>query len=150
MYQEDKVLLEFASRTMENIELVKNHGGFEFMQIVNSLLGLIVFPKEQFIEKVPDLSIEEARQRGWPIPQPLGDKEQVSDLREFVEFMRHGVAHHNIEFLPKNGTIAGIKIWNRKPPGGPIIWAAELSESEIETLIDKMLSLIKTFFEGPH
>ncbi len=74
------VLVDFARRTLMNVNHIRqleqeqrNSGtsleclsAFSVTQQVNSLLGLIVFPKEGYKEHIPNKTLSELVAEGWP------------------------------------------------------------------------------------
>jgi hypothetical protein len=77
------VLADFAQRTLDNlchiraVEQAQRDAGiplerlsaFPLTQQVNSLLGLVVFPKEGYRAHIPDKTLEQLVEDGWPYPQ---------------------------------------------------------------------------------
>jgi hypothetical protein len=56
--QYEDLVKDFAARTKVNLELVRaaEKGGqiaYEVTQFINSLLGLLVFPQQEFFDKIP-------------------------------------------------------------------------------------------------
>lgn len=56
MYEE--VIHDFAQRTRKNLKVIESlqEAGlevFEVTQLVNSCLGLLVFPQQNFVKKIP-------------------------------------------------------------------------------------------------
>ena len=142
----EHVVQEFAQRTQKNLDFIYQHKNnpetkvYEVTQLINSMLGLLVFPQQRFFNSIPEITLEELEKQGWPRIEPT-PKIQASEyfkpcinLRELVRVLRNSIAHFNIEFLSKKpGEISGIRIWNIAPRKGnrPITWEAEIS---IETL----------------
>lgn len=82
------VVKDFARRTRQNLDLLRNiqkqHPEleiYEVTQLVNSMLGLLVFPQQQYIRDVPAIPLDELACQGWPIPKVRGSYPQVSDLQ---------------------------------------------------------------------
>jgi hypothetical protein len=96
---------------------------FPVTQLVNSLLGLIVFPKEGFEGHIEDVSLDALVQRGWPslridYPTPQCKQRphrQCTDLRELVRVLRNGVSHFNVEFRvdQESREITEVRLANR-------------------------------------
>jgi len=103
---------EFILRTEKNLRTIENlhaqgENVYEVTQLINSLLGLLVFPREVFLNHIPRISRETMIRRGWPLPlEPVG---QVRDLRELVIKLRNGIAHCNIKFMTSGKVIEGIE-----------------------------------------
>jgi len=139
---------DFAYRTRVNLnalrELQKANPKadiYEVTQLINSMLGLLVFPQQRFIDSIPQIPLQELESEGWSIPVVEGNYPQVDDLRELVRYLRNAIAHCNLEFLDDgHGEIAGLRVWNMR--GGRRTWAAKLSISDIEKIADKFIELL--------
>ncbi|MBJ6750983.1 HEPN family nuclease [Geomonas anaerohicana] len=150
MYEE--LVADFAKRTRQNLETlrllqIKNDSGlsvFEVTQLINSMLGLLVFPQQRYFDEIPNTPLKELAATGWPIPRVVGDYRQPRDLRMLLRLLRNAVSHFNIEFLPdNNGEISGLRVWNtelRKP--FKITWMAELSIDDLEKITDRFIALL--------
>lgn len=99
---------EFIERTLA---LVSQYEGimykfdfdkqFNYTLLVNCLLGVIVFPKEQAISYLP------ADRITGDLLGDMGIKESVintdlTDLRSLIEVLRHSIAHFDISFESNN------------------------------------------------
>ena len=56
--QYQDLVRDFARRTRTNLEFIRharNHGEsvYEVTQLVNSMLGLLVFPQQQYVDRIP-------------------------------------------------------------------------------------------------
>ena len=137
---------DFARRTRENlrhIRKLKESGSevYEVTALMNSMLGLLVFPQQRYIEKIPKITMEELFQQGWPIPSVVGDYAQVSNLRQLVRHLRNAISHFNIQFFTDNtGQIAGLEVWNMDR--GVITWKAKLSVSDLDAIAHRFIALI--------
>lgn len=74
------VLADFAHRTLQNLAHIRRReqdqrdcgvpleclSAFPVTQQVNSLLGLVVFPKEGYKEHIPNKTLAELVAEGWP------------------------------------------------------------------------------------
>ena len=136
---------DFARRTRQNLELLKALQEqypqleiYEVTQLINSMLGLLIFPQQRYIERIPQIPLDELVCQGWPI---LVKESQVADLNQLVRYLRNAIAHFNIEFLIDEARqIRGIMVWNLKHD--QIDWKAELSLQEIELITDKFIELL--------
>jgi len=147
MIYED-LIRDFAGRTQKNlcaIERLRADGQevFETTQLVNSMLGLLVFPREQFIDQIPKTSLLELREAGWPVPIVPNEFSQVTDLRELTRYLRNAIAHFNIEFIAdESGEITGLRVWNTDQPGEKKTWEAELSLSDLRGIAERFTGLL--------
>ena len=118
---------DFARRSRRNLDFIREarkrgEEVYEVTQLVNSMLGLLVLPKERYLQNIPDVSLDDLRRDGWPEPVLNGKFSRVTGLRDLVGALRHSVAHFNIEFTETGGEIDGIQMSNRY--GGTIRWQA--------------------------
>ena len=102
----------FIARTQKNliaIECLKDKGGevYEVTQLLNSMLGLLIFPRERFYKKIQPKSWDEMVEEGWPLPS--GDNARVSDLEQLIRNMRNAVAHCNFKVMTEHDEISSIE-----------------------------------------
>lgn len=121
-YDPDNLLADFARRTLLNLEhidrlydeetncdkLPEERSAFPVTQLINSLLGLVVFPKENYGKSIPDKTLAELIGEGWPrlqifYPSPACEKEphnhkRCDSLKELVRVLRNGTSHFNVKF----------------------------------------------------
>lgn len=136
------LITNFATRTLANLDLVQrtahagDPGAFEVTQLWNSLLGLIVAPRERDVMGLPDTSLGQLHADGWPDITTAG-KLESEDLRGLVSTLRHAVAHFNVEFHANGeGEIQEVSLWNagRGSTDRPHRWDGRLSVDELERL----------------
>jgi len=95
----EKFLKDFIERTDVNLEFIRaahanDEKVFEVTQLINSMLGFIVFPKERLYDLIDKKKpLDTFRQDGWEIPEPtIGDKPYWNNLYDFIRHMRNGVS----------------------------------------------------------
>jgi hypothetical protein len=146
MYEE--VVRDFARRTKANLAVIdrlraSGNEVYEVTQLVNSLLGLLVFPQQEFVDRIPEKTLDQLRQDGWPIPNVRGNFRQVSDLRQLIRYLRNAIAHFNVQFLGDGqGQIRGLRVWNEKR--SVKTWEAELSVDDIRGIAERFITLLET------
>lgn len=148
MYED--VIADFARRTEENLRtirlLAKERGAtpaFEVTQLVNSMLGLLVFPQQRYFDRIPKIPIADLAARGWPIPVVVGNYPQITDLRQLVRLLRNAVTHCNLKFEPgADNEINALIVWNTDPRTGNITWKSRLAVVDIDTICAKFLALL--------
>lgn len=146
------VVKDFARRTRANLEIVremhKQDPGrvYEVTQLINSMLGLLVFPQQGYMKNIPKTSLKELVEQGWPIPEVDGPYPQVPNLYQLVRMLRHAIAHFNVEFLSDDiGQLTGLRVWNENPRlGNAITWRAVLTIKELEGITDRFIDLLLT------
>jgi hypothetical protein len=142
------VVREFAERTQANllaIEKLREEGAavYETTQLVNSMLGLLVFPREEFVAQIPETPFAELLQDGWPAPRVGKGFPEVPNLRELIRYLRNAIAHFNIAFLADaNQQIIGVRVWNTPPRSRKKTWEAELSMSDLRSIAERFTALI--------
>jgi hypothetical protein len=147
MYED--VVRDFAECTRANLRAIdqlyaEGKKVYEITQLVNSTLGLLVFPQQEYVDQIPHTPLEELEQNGWPIPRVTGGFQQVSDLNQLVRYLRHAIAHFNIEFIGDGqGKIGGLRVWNNDPGNGKRIWEAELSVDDFRKFLNRFADLLQ-------
>ena len=140
---------EFIARTQKNliaIECLKDISCkvYEVTQLLNSMLGLLIFPKERFFEKIQNKRWDMMVKEEWPLPSE--DYSHVSDLKQLITNMRNAVAHCNIELIPEHGEIISIEFrdypWgdNHKEPH----WKGVYDVASLRTFIYMLLEHIQS------
>lgn len=137
----EKLVEAFAIRTrvnLEHIDEMRRDGKdvYDVTQLINSCLGLLVFPQQRYKNGIRKLSLRECEAEGWPIPKVTGNFREVSDLSDLIRYLRNAISHFNIELLPNaQNNIAGLKVWNTN--NGKKTWEAELSIEDLRKLVLK-------------
>ena len=117
---------DFAHRTRDNLETLRNLQKtqpdikvYEVTLLINSMLGLLVFPQQKYFDHIPKTPLGELASAGWPIPTIEGDYPQVKDLRELVRYLRNAITHCNLEFRSDDGVqISGLCV----SIPSPVMW----------------------------
>ena len=139
---------DFAIRTNRNLTTLRYLQAerpdlviYEVTQLVNSLLGLLIFPQQRYIASIPEIPLGELAAQGWPIPKVIGNFPQAENLRELIRYLRNAIAHFNIEFtIDEYEHLNGLRVWNINR--GQTTWKAKISLPEIEQLLDRFIGLI--------
>lgn len=149
------VVRDFIARTRRNLELVREHAeaegahsvadgerrAFEVTQLVNSMLGLLVFPQQRYFNAIPHTPLEELVANGWPRVRAVDGFPDVEDLHDLMRYLRNAVTHFNIEFTEQSGKISGVRVWNTKP-NGVKNWKTELSMQDLESITERFCDLL--------
>ena len=149
-YDQENLLQDYAQRTLENLRTIEKLNEddpalsvYETTQLINSLLGLIILPVEEFFEQLPAIPKDVLVRLGWKIPQVVGEFPQVNDLCELMWNLRNAAAHFNIRFLTDDGNqISGLEIWNQDPRSKDIVWQAIIGIIELRDLLERFVSLV--------
>lgn len=157
----DNVIYDFINRTRANLRLVeepaarepqsddgsliegddKEAKAFEVTQLVNSLLGLVVFPQQHYRDQIPKEPLSKLEAMGWPKPLVKGTfPDDLNNLADLMRCVRNSIAHFNIEFTSSdNQTIDGIRIWNSRSQVEN--WSVFLQIEELKVLVNKFVDL---------
>jgi len=144
MYKE--VIQDFARRTRKNLEVIdqlhaEGREVYEVTQLVNSTLGLLVFPQQEYVDQIPRTPLDELRRDGWPIPKVTGRFEQVRDLNQLIRYLRNAITHFNIKFIGDGqNEIEVLRVWNEDR--GRKTWEAVLSVSDLRGIAERFIEFL--------
>jgi hypothetical protein len=147
-YQEE-FILDFAKRTRANLEFIERAADpnvYEVTQLFNSMLGLLVFPQQSYMDRIPETPLHDLVNSGWPAIKVTGPA-LCTNLQHLIRMLRNGVSHCNVEFMADElKQITGLRIWNHK--GGNWRngknWEAELSIEDLRTIAFKFIELMES------
>lgn len=138
-------IVDFAQRTLRNLDHVQAQantgvdGVYPVTQLWNSLLGLVVLPRELDVRRIPETPMVQLWAEGWPrFPTTAGDEPLT--LRELVSHLRHAVAHFNVEFVSgSEREITSVTIWSQatdkgRPVKGSRGWEGRITVEELNRL----------------
>jgi len=128
-----EIVRDFAKRTRSNLDLLRELQRenpekeiYEVTQLMNSMLGLLVFPQQNYVNKISKTPLSELEENGWPVPHIVGQYQQVRNLNQLVRYLRNAIAHFNIKFqVDDDYEICGLHVWNEYE--GRTTWKAGLS-----------------------
>lgn len=145
MIYED-VIKDFAERTKKNlvaIDKLRADGSevYETTQLINSCLGLLIFPQQQYINGIPETPLQDLESQGWPIPRVTGKFRQVDHLKDLIRYLRNAIAHFNISFIGDgHNQIRVLRVWNTSR--GSKTWEAELSIDDLRGITDRFSDML--------
>ena len=141
------LVVDFIQRTRVNLEFIEqahrndpSANVYEVTQLINSLLGLIVFPNEQYYINIPETPLSELQEQGWKIPKASGNFKQVQNLRKLMRYMRNAISHSNLEFISNGYELTGIRLWNCNE--GNKNWQIEIGLVELREITFRFMNLI--------
>lgn len=120
-FKHDDLVRVFAERTLINLNFIEEHktrdGLFEVTQLINSLLGLLVFPVEAYIKREdPNARFSEISRirRACRTLTPNADADSAEG---FLTLMRNAVAHCGLKLKGEGrdfdqGEIQSVFFWN--------------------------------------
>jgi len=145
----DDLVKDFAKRTLINLDYVQKQQQagipvYEVTQLVNSLLGLLVFPREHWINKIPMKPLVDLVDDGWPKLEILYQNPrsvECKDLKQLTRYLRNAISHCNVKFIPGNDNyIDGLELWNISR--GKENWRIRLSIPDLEIIARKFIALL--------
>jgi hypothetical protein len=146
MYEE--ILKEFASSTRANfkvIESLKKRGNNDVCkttQLINSCLGLLILPQQEFYDKIPTTPLNELKENDWPIPKAVNGTPQAGNLSQLFSFLRNAISHSHIKFITDNNNqVKMLNVWNENLQKQKT-WDANLSIEDLFKLLNKFSELI--------
>ena len=150
----DESYLSFARRTKRNLDFIQQNSGiltfdiYEVTQLVNSLLGLLLFPRTYTWGYFRSYKLNKLDPRDWPDltnRSTAHDKLPVNNLEQVLREMRNAVAHNDLSFIPdRNNDIERIVFRNENSKGFDYPyreWSLELTLPELRLLLNSLLSL---------
>lgn len=95
---ETEYVREYIDRTKWNYNFIKRvSDSFEVTQLINSMVGLLIIPKERYLDQITDNLIDQGLLDKM-IRCIRKDDYSDSTLKGIVKHMRNAVAHGRIEF----------------------------------------------------
>jgi hypothetical protein len=139
------IVIDFVKRTKSNLDFIEQQNNtFGVTQLINSLLGIIVLPKEKNIKIIPNLSFDELLDDGWELPQITINQYKINKLRDLIRVLRNSVAHFNLEIRAnENEEIIGIRFYN-KNKRKKITFSAEYSLANLKKFIEKYILILSS------
>lgn len=140
MIASDELVQEFYERTIKNLDYIckaseTGKDVYEATQLINSLLGLIVLPKERAFDKIPETPLDDLD--GWPsIEMGKG----CNNIKQFCRLMRHAVAHYNLVLLGDK-VIEGVRFQN-KNNNDEVTWERDFRLRDVKVIAEKLHLLL--------
>lgn len=141
-------ITDFAFRTKQNLETIErlnrnSYTVFEVTQLINSCVGLLIIPQQEYWNRIPQKPIAELINEGWCVPEVYEDFPQVNDLRKLMRYLRNAIAHFNIRFESDNkDQLSKLILWNVNPDTNRTNWKVQLGISDLKILLYKFLDVL--------
>lgn len=110
-------------------------------RLVNSLLGLLIFIKEQkFNDEIRQLSLASLEAQGWPRWKSSVD--QPKSLGQLVRHLRNAVAHGGIKFSSDATALEDVsfEFTDRDPRSGQITWQGQVSGPDLRAFVLRVVA----------
>lgn len=126
---------------VRTLEILKDyHGSYDATLILNSLLGLLIVPRETSLrDKIPNDPIR-GNLQSWGIYEEsildYGD-EKPTTIRDLVRNLRNSVAHFQIEPIQGKNMVEGFRFNNRSG------FQAKITLQELRTFVEKLSEHLK-------
>lgn len=141
MQYEDEFTKVFMARTISIID--EYNGQYDATLLINSLLGLLVLPKEHYFDRLPNDSIITIDE--WGINKSsirllnhnYNNSKKEIKLKCFIRHLRNAVAHFKIEPIYENKQISGFSFQDQKN------FEAIISLNELNEFIKALARYIK-------
>lgn len=145
-YQKE-LIIDFARRTRSNLEYIekaeeRGENVFEVTQLANFLLGLLVFPREHYMQSIPDTPLTVLAEQGWPEITTTQGELKEDTLKHLIRMLRNGIAHCNVAFdADERSQITGLTIWNTR--GRTKTWEVRLTIADLRAIAFKFVELME-------
>ncbi len=127
----------FISRTKENLNMYK--GKYDVTNLINNCLGLIIIPKQQLNENLPQYTFNQ-QDKTYGITQNNITLESQSNysLRNIIRHIRNGLAHGRIEQRTENNKIVGLRIHDKPNDKASENFSIEFSIEEFRVFAESI------------
>lgn len=99
----DKIMPEFVDRTLKNLRSQRSL--YDVTQFINSLVGLLILPKESAFDSIEDSDVSASLLQEIQNKVTIckkGDQDEKKDLRNIVKHLRNGICHWHVDFYGSN------------------------------------------------
>ena len=157
MVETRNALLDFVRRTelnLKNLELLQaqdeEHDAqtrfFEITQLINSCIGLVIFPYERAFDYLPNVELKNVKIYQEVRIYHSIKKTEPKNLKDLIKKMRNSFAHTNMCFKNSNNQIVGVYLWGY--PGlvsksSPPDWVIYIRIDTLKKLVQEMLKYFK-------
>lgn len=147
--QDGTIIRDFIARTLRNLEFIETHAPergevtapsvYEVTQLINSMLGLLVFPREEFWTYFTITSLDELPEQFPTLRQQkhriIIARHETSEFQALVRLMRNSFAHFGVETNAHTGQIEALILTNRNP-SGRVTWQMRIRIAEMRAFVD--------------
>lgn len=147
---ENNFAKEFFKRTMYNLNLYEHHNEickevfqYEVTQLVNSLLGLVVFVKEEGVafSSIQLSEIKSESSISWNYCDRDGGGLEVKNFKNFLRHIRNAIAHKRLTIKSNDQKEISSIIFNDKDRNNK--FEVELTIDEVKNIVSKLSQCIE-------
>jgi hypothetical protein len=138
---------EFAERTRENLAYIDTAKGrgesvYEVTQLVNSLLGLLIFPQQRWYNRIPITPLNSLND--WPTIQQSSQYLTCNTVKELMRRFRNSITHGRVEFYSSrpDNEITEIRFQDKVTSDSPVVWEAIMTIEDVRLLAMKFSELM--------
>lgn len=134
----------FVRRTKDNLDLAEAIQDrlpefWEVTFLVNSLLGLIVVPRQTLLDELHTLPVTRTGIPSWGVAFVIDGDPLPGDLRALIKGLRNAVAHFSLSFTTEAGEIIGLHFQTYEDERATIArWAASFKIGELRAFLDHL------------
>lgn len=141
--------LGFAERTRKNLKRIDDaytahEDVHPVTQLVNSLLGLVVIPRERhLVSQLGKTDLEALVALGWPKwTFEVGSCDTLEDL---MRRLRNSIAHGHFEFSSEATELADVTISaeDYKSGGRVLCWRAQITATDLKDFCLRFIDLVE-------
>ena len=150
MYEE--FIRDFAIRTKKNLDFIKKNKKdsqevFEVTQMVNSLLGLLVFPKEEYFRHIsnefPDEEIKRILSKSVSTyPEDLNG---TKSFKNIIKHIRNAIAHERLSVYPYGPIEIEGFVFEDKDTKNSAEFKIDIPVKDLEIFLSRMCKFIIDF-----
>lgn len=141
----------FIQRTRTNLELIESTyenraDGHVVTQLVNSLLGIVVYPWEhQGLGHLKSQGMSEIGLEGWPDQIMELGKAETNTVGQFIKHMRNAVAHGRVTFSSDDRELTHVTLTfeDCKNKSAPPYWRARINAKHLRQFCDRLMDMIE-------
>lgn len=144
----ENFIKDFADRTMENLKIIEdislkkeNESGFEITQLINSMIGLLIFPQQKYFNQLKKFDSNDEI-----IEIFKNAKEENGENKNFAIMLRHmrnSISHNNLKIHPNalQKSITEIEFWDKKSNKETARFTLKISD--IKKILIKIHNLVE-------
>jgi hypothetical protein len=140
-YDKNYLVKVFAKRTRENLDFIETEKPeFEITQLLNSCLGLLVFPRKVCLKNFPNTPL---RAEEWSVSFVDKGFQQPESIQQLVKHLRNGIAHCYLKLFPDDkNEIESLCVWDECPNCHEKKWQVTWSIPDFRKFVRKFSDIL--------